>query len=841
MRRHPAATADGARGLKEGHMTKRFVLAAVFVAGAVTPALASPPDREGRPSPFADRDSVPTAGYVRAAYSAHLRRRAAERSLLMSAPGQPLSIRGGRAIPIVCMKFANSPATDPFPTTSYAEALFGEQNPRSMSRYFFAISKGAFTVSGRVLGWYRAPKNDAYYEAGTNGNSPRLRELLDAGLAAADAEIDFGTFDNDGPDGRPNSGDDDGKVDTVFFVHPERGGECREPNGNIWSHSFQYSKWLGTGPYATSDVRRDRHGHPILRNGAPVRIVVEDYTIQPGLSCDPKIDRIVEIGVFCHEYGHALGLPDLYDRTPKPDPDSHGVGNWCVMAGGAYGGDGQTPDLPCHMSAWCKYYLGWASVTPLEAGPAELTPVAQTNDVYRIDVPRSQGLEYFLFEYRAKSLAGASPNWDERLPVGGLAIWHVDERVGSRSSTWPFADPNKGQNDSPRRLSGSSPPRFLPGHPLVYLIQADGQRHLDERPGNSGDAGDLFTTGSFGDDPTGSAGSLNYAGDATGIALSNIRVTLDFVGCDVTAPDAPRLSTPTASPDEARPLSGETRGVIEHVFERTPKAVLERGDRVALDTFARTLTAEEKATLLRVRPVDIAGFADPFETKAYSQLSSVLRTHTLTTASLTSGTVAPEVLDLMNACVSCDKLTVRYAGSAGSDRVTQLEGLSFPATYPTLQEDANARLNDPVVRRTLGVDLRLESRTRDLQAGTQYFRQVARVGDQTLPVLGYGVELHYDGDRRLVAVSSDVVRTSSMSIVGLDSTLDAEGALKAAQEALALPPEAFGPAVKGLWVPRDDEAKTARVAYVTTVNMGDDMEPLRIFVDADVRKVLEIR
>ena len=68
--------------------------------------------------------------------------------------------------------------------------------------------------------------------------------------------------------------------------------------------------------------------------------------------------NLIDIGVFCHEFGHVLGLPDLYDT----DNSSEGLGQWCLMASGSWGGNGSSPQTPTHMSAWCKQKLGW--VTP---------------------------------------------------------------------------------------------------------------------------------------------------------------------------------------------------------------------------------------------------------------------------------------------------------------------------------------------------------------------------------------------------------------------------------------------------------------------------------------------
>ena len=56
------------------------------------------------------------------------------------------------------------------------------------------------------------------------------------------------------------------------------------------------------------------------------------------------------------------GCPTFMIARPRGWPDSEGIGNFCLMAGGSYGGDGNHADTPVPMSAWCKYFLGWAPV-----------------------------------------------------------------------------------------------------------------------------------------------------------------------------------------------------------------------------------------------------------------------------------------------------------------------------------------------------------------------------------------------------------------------------------------------------------------------------------------------
>src|SRR5689334_5617739 len=98
--------------------------------------------------------------------------------------------------------------------------------------------------------------------------------------------------------------------------------------------------------------------------------------------------------------------------------DSEGIGNWCLMAGGSYGGDGKHADRPCEMCAWSKYYLGWSDAKPLKKSTVSFEPVDKGNKIYRYDVPGTSNLEYFLIEYRRKK------DWDEFLPNSGLAVWH---------------------------------------------------------------------------------------------------------------------------------------------------------------------------------------------------------------------------------------------------------------------------------------------------------------------------------------------------------------------------------------------------------------------------------
>ncbi|MFQ5639867.1 MAG: M6 family metalloprotease domain-containing protein, partial [bacterium] len=261
---------------------------------------------------------------------------------------------------------------------------------------------------------------------------------------------------NDGPDNIPNSGDDDGFVDAVAIVHPEVGGECGAGSTNIWSHAWVYTAWpVSNGsPYETTD--RGRNGEFIK---------IQDYFIVPALDCDGT--TMVRIGIFCHEYGHTFGLPDLYDRTPEDknekDPDSFGIGRWGLMGLGNWGGSSYEPERPVHMSSWSKQFMGWLDPVNLGENVSQQTisNVEEAPVAFRLWKNGQVGKEYFLLENRHKV------GFDSGLSESGLLIWHVDE-----------SKLNNGNNNDAN-------------HKLIDLEEADGQNDLDNRV-NTSDRGDPF-------------------------------------------------------------------------------------------------------------------------------------------------------------------------------------------------------------------------------------------------------------------------------------------------------------------------------------------------------------
>ena len=281
-------------------------------------------------------------------------------------------------IPVLLGKYSD--ATTYFTASDFQNMLFDNNSTGSMKEYYTEISHGNFTVDGAAGGWYQS----SYTMSDANSNT----KLYVSEIAQlADPDFDYSQFDNDGPDNIPNSGDDDGYVDGIAVVYSGCGAEWGPGNDNLWPHM---SSLGSTYQYTTGDVSA---------NGGYV--TVNSYFVAPELSGggDCTTSLIRPVGVYAHEFGHVLGLPDLYDRDDS-DGDSEGIGNWCLMAGGSWNGTGG--DTPAHLSAWCKQEMGWLEPTVLTANQYGVSiPQAETNAfALKIWEDEYQWSRYFLVENR---------------------------------------------------------------------------------------------------------------------------------------------------------------------------------------------------------------------------------------------------------------------------------------------------------------------------------------------------------------------------------------------------------------------------------------------------------
>jgi M6 family metalloprotease-like protein len=409
------------------------------------------------------------------------------------------AVVGDVYMPVVLGLFSDSPPTPPVPRAWIQDDYFGPK-VGTVSAYYAEVSNDSITLHGDVQDWVRSTMTQAATAQGVGalqccGIGNYIKSLLDQ-LPS----VDWGAYDNDGPDGIPNSGDDDGYVDALAVIHPTPGAECNSDLSRVWSHKWTLTDASSGGAYVTGTVA----------NAPDVSFIrVDDYFVQGALKCSGS--GLNEIGVFTHETGHAFGLPDLYDTRTFGTPHD-GAGDWELMASGTWGCSSISgPDFPCHMGAWSKAMLGWVSVDTLapdtDLGTLTLPPVETSGMVYRVDAADGSG-EYFLLENRQSDVG---VYFDQSLPAEGLLIWQIDqERI---DATWSSNLVNA-SNDMG-----------------VWLRQADGLDELAFPGGDQGDAGDPFpgSTGNTAFHATSDPAATSDLGTATGLTVIDITAVGDDI------------------------------------------------------------------------------------------------------------------------------------------------------------------------------------------------------------------------------------------------------------------------------------------------------------------------
>jgi immune inhibitor A len=249
-----------------------------------------------------------------------------------------------------------------FSTGHYQSMLFGGSYPmfdaghvqigtvsNTMRRYYLEQSHGTYTVGGNVVDWVTLNHPESYYGADStygvddlNGDVWRFPRDAVAALAAADPTFDWAQYDRENPWGIKPGGvnQPDGYIDHLIVIHAgvdESAGGGAQGSDAIWAHSWWIDQGNGLGP-------GQRGGYQIPGTNK----WVGPYTVNP---------EDGGIGVFAHEFGHDLGLPDEYDWYSGGDTPSS---FWTLMCDGSWlGNEWGLMSKPSDMNAWDKYFLGY--------------------------------------------------------------------------------------------------------------------------------------------------------------------------------------------------------------------------------------------------------------------------------------------------------------------------------------------------------------------------------------------------------------------------------------------------------------------------------------------------
>ena len=332
----------------------------------------------------------------------------------------------------------------------FEDLAFGETD--SMWDYYDEVSRGELNIEGDVYGPYTLGGDAADY-------GDENMDFVEDSVEIADDDIDYRDYD------------------AVMVIHSGPGEESSGDSDDIWSIHWPYAIETDDGGYEIEEITQ-----------AP------EYELSSG--------ERSPLGVWVHEFGHELGLPDLYDT----DNSSEGIGHWGVMASGSWADNGETP---VYFSAWSRYWLGWVDPIPItdDINNLVMEPVEDGGDVYMLPIPGnwSGSNEYFLIENRQQM------KYDLYLPGEGLLIWHIDEDV--INSKW---NSNSVNNDEE--------------HKGVDLEEADGEDDLDNNE-NRGDSGDTYNSGSFTKDTY--PDSLAYNNTESGWKIENIETDGDKIIVDI--------------------------------------------------------------------------------------------------------------------------------------------------------------------------------------------------------------------------------------------------------------------------------------------------------------------
>lgn len=254
----------------------------------------------------------------------------------------------------------------------FQDLYFSEaKGKESLKKYYEKQSSGRYSVDGEVSDWVKVDWNEARYGSNYCGdtNCANAWDLIRDGVnqwakaqkaaGRTDAQIkadlaQYDQWDRYDFDGDGNFNEPDGYIDHFQIVHAgedESAGGGAQGENAIWAH-----RWYayGTDAGSTGPGANKAGGAEIGDTG----IWVGDYTMQPENG---------GLGVYAHEYGHDLGLPDEYDTTGKGESS---VAYWSLMSAGSWLGTGEDAigDLPGDMSAWDKLQLGWLNYGTAKAG-----------------------------------------------------------------------------------------------------------------------------------------------------------------------------------------------------------------------------------------------------------------------------------------------------------------------------------------------------------------------------------------------------------------------------------------------------------------------------------------
>ena len=328
-------------------------------------------------------------------------RRAARNSVRRSKPAKVGIASGQKHFLVILVqfsdvKFANqSTARQDFTNLLNQQGYSANGGTGSARDFYYDNSHGLFEPVFDVYGPVTLDRERAYYGGNdAQGNDLRPHVAVQQGCQKVDTQfnVDFSKYDND----------NDGEVDLVFMYYAGKGEADSDVEDSIWPHQWELSN---------GNINLTLDGITVDKYACTNEIV--GYGTYEGQMCG--------IGTACHEFGHAMGLPDFYDTDyDNYNGFSAGMFSFSTMDSGSYNNDGRTPPF---FTIEERIMLGWINEADCirEITSSGYYTIGSVDNNIAYKTSTDQDGEYFLYECRG------SDGWDAGLPAHGLIVTHVDK------------------------------------------------------------------------------------------------------------------------------------------------------------------------------------------------------------------------------------------------------------------------------------------------------------------------------------------------------------------------------------------------------------------------------
>ncbi len=324
---------------------------------------------------------------------------------------------------------------------------------KSAAQYFKDQSNGQYCPKFDVVGPVELDSCYAYYGKNNGDNDRYIADLVIESCRRANAQypaLNFADY------ARHKSGE----VDFVFIFYAGYGENetYNDDPDRVWPAQWTVNdafSYYSSGRFTRDSAQIDG-----------VKINMFAYTNELNYLGDKK-DTRCGIGTLCHEFGHVLGLADLYNSTySKNIPQC-----WHIMCTGCYNDNGNRP--PSY-SPFDKFFFGWAMPTLLQDTQEVRLPadgktyayMTENNTAWSSATQFNDSTVYY-FENRQQT------GWDAKsanLNGHGLIVW----KVNFNKNVWKNNNPNNDQNALRYTIIPSS------GSSIV------GSNNDDTYPGNKG-------------------------------------------------------------------------------------------------------------------------------------------------------------------------------------------------------------------------------------------------------------------------------------------------------------------------------------------------------------------